>query len=132
MSNPKKQAWQLNDRVLSSVRDLYDAEIASNDASFGELLNYLRLNNSYEDTLIVFVSDHGEEFYEHGRLGYGSQLFDEVVKVPLLIKVPGERTPDPIVPVAREFYSDRRRKGESCGGKAWSSPIIFAGRCVRA
>ena len=43
----------------------------------------------YRDSLIVLTSDHGEEFWEHGGLGHGHSLHDELLWVPLMIKLPG-------------------------------------------
>jgi arylsulfatase A-like enzyme len=70
---------------------LYDADIAANDASFGEFVDRLSALGLYENSLLVFVSDHGEEFYEHGSWEHGNTLYDEQILVPLLIKFPGRR-----------------------------------------
>lgn len=72
-------------------RALYDAEIASTDAAFGRLLDRLRESGDYENTLIVFTSDHGEEFRDHGGWEHGKTLYDEQLRVPLVIKLPGAR-----------------------------------------
>ncbi|HEX4962780.1 MAG TPA: sulfatase-like hydrolase/transferase [Thermoanaerobaculia bacterium] len=69
--------------------DLYDAEIATNDAAFGELLDLLARRKLLEDTVIVFVSDHGEEFLDHGGWEHGKTLHDEMLDVPLIVRVPG-------------------------------------------
>jgi arylsulfatase A-like enzyme len=69
--------------------DLYDGEVAFNDRQFGRLVEELKRRGLYDDTLIVFVSDHGEGFDEHGKLGHGWDLFRETLQVPLLIKPPG-------------------------------------------
>ncbi len=55
-------------------------------ASLRQELKELHL---YEDTMIVICSNHGEEFGEHGKVGHGKSLHDEVTRVPLLIKAPG-------------------------------------------
>lgn len=68
----------------------YDGEIRSMDNAFGDLIAYLKDKRLYDNTLIVFTSDHGEEFGERGRVGWHSwTLYDELVRVPLLIKMPG-------------------------------------------
>jgi arylsulfatase A-like enzyme len=67
----------------------YDAEIAFGDDQLQRLLDALKKQGIYDDTVLVFVSDHGEEMQEHGRKGHGKSLFQEVVRVPLLIKLPG-------------------------------------------
>lgn len=71
------------------VRDLYDGGIAYTDARFGELMDALRERGLYDDALIVVVSDHGEEFLEHGLMLH-EQIYDEIVRVPLLVKLPND------------------------------------------
>jgi arylsulfatase A-like enzyme len=71
------------------IINTYDAEIHSMDEAFGKLIAFLKEKDLYEDTLIVFTSDHGEEFGEHGQWGWHSHtLYDELLKVPLLVKLP--------------------------------------------
>jgi arylsulfatase A-like enzyme len=77
------------DGVIEELIDLYDAEIAFNDASFGSLLERLQALGLYDSTLIVFVSDHGEAFHEHGSWNHGEGLFSEEIAVPLIIRFPG-------------------------------------------
>jgi arylsulfatase A-like enzyme len=74
---------------LADTIAAYDAEILANDESFGALLDFLRVEGLYDDALVIFTSDHGEEFRDHGELGHGLNLFQEVVQVPLLVKLPG-------------------------------------------
>jgi len=59
------------------------------DASIGRILSTLKALRLYDDALIVFTSDHGEEFWEHGRLGHGHSVYDELLRVPLIFKLPG-------------------------------------------
>jgi hypothetical protein len=71
------------------IVNAYDAEIRSMDEGFGDLVAGLRTMGLYDRTLIVFVSDHGEELGEHGRVGWhGHSLYDELLRVPLLMKLP--------------------------------------------
>jgi len=65
--------------------DLYDAEIAAVDAGLGKLLRRLEERGYGENTVVVVVSDHGEEFHEHGRWNHGLTLFTESLRVPLVI-----------------------------------------------
>ncbi len=70
----------------------YDAGIRDVDAEFGRLIEELRRRHLYDDTLIVLVSDHGEEFMEHGIIGWhGHTLYDELLRIPLIVKLPGRR-----------------------------------------
>jgi len=79
----------INERDLDHIRAAYDAEIRSVDEAFGELLRGLETLGLADNTLLVFTSDHGEEFGEHGVVGWHSHtLFDELLRVPLLIRFP--------------------------------------------
>jgi len=79
---------ELEDDSIEKLMALYDAEIAYNDDSFGALLEELRERGLYEDSLIVFLSDHGEEFYDHGALQHGKTLHSEMLDVPLIVRMP--------------------------------------------
>jgi arylsulfatase A-like enzyme len=67
---------------------LYDAEVAANDRAFGALLDALTARGLDGDTVVVFVSDHGEEFHEHGGWEHAETLYTEVIDVPLVIRFP--------------------------------------------
>jgi arylsulfatase A-like enzyme/uncharacterized membrane protein YbhN (UPF0104 family) len=70
------------------MHELYLGEIAYLDANFGRLIERLEALGLYDDALIALVSDHGEEFQEHGGFWHGMTLYDEQVHVPLLVKWP--------------------------------------------
>ena len=70
----------------------YDGEIAYVDSAVGRLLTALRTRGLYHQTLFVVAADHGEAFGEHGELSHGLFLYDDTLHVPLLIKLPGERS----------------------------------------
>ncbi len=74
-----------------ALRALYDGEITYWDAELGKLLDALRSRGLYDELTIVITSDHGEEFYDHGGFWHGTTLYDEQVRVPLLIKLPESR-----------------------------------------
>ena len=76
-----------NDEVAHLI-DLYDAEIAFNDAQIGRLLDELESRGLYRDLVIVVTSDHGEEFLEHGNLCHSRTLHRESTHVPLIVKWP--------------------------------------------
>ena len=77
---------------LAHVVHAYDAQIRSVDEAFGHMLVYLRKRGLYERALIIVTSDHGEELGERGGVGVHSHtLFDELLRVPLLIKLPRGR-----------------------------------------
>ncbi|MGE0494045.1 MAG: sulfatase [Vulcanimicrobiota bacterium] len=75
---------------LEQARALYAAEVEANDLAFGQLLAYLKAKGLYDNTLIVLVSDHGEEFLEHGSTEHGQSLYQEVLRVPAIVKLPGQ------------------------------------------
>lgn len=76
--------------TLADLRALYNAEVAFNDHQFGRLLDGLRRRGLYDPALVAFLSDHGEEFDEHGVLGHGWNLYRQVLRVPLIVKEPGQ------------------------------------------
>lgn len=71
------------------LRELYDGEVAANDASFGKLLDLLSGMGELDNTLMVFTSDHGEAFGEHDTWTHGLDLYNEVLSVPLVVRLPG-------------------------------------------
>lgn len=67
----------------------YNSEIAYTDAYIGKILQKFKDTGLYDDTVIVLVSDHGEAFNEHGFYFHGQTLYNEVVRVPMIVRVPG-------------------------------------------
>jgi len=84
------------------VRELYRGEVRYADANVGRVIAELKRLGLYETALIVFASDHGEEFWEHGTFEHGHTLYDEVLRVPLAFKLPGEGGGMFDVPVSTE------------------------------
>lgn len=70
------------------IRKLYDGEVRYVDKSVGRLLDTLKQLNIYDDSLIILTADHGEEFWEHGSFEHGHSLYNELLRVPLIIKLP--------------------------------------------
>jgi arylsulfatase A-like enzyme len=68
---------------------LYDGEIRFTDDNLGRILEQLELHGRLRDALVVVTADHGEEFFEHGGKGHQKTLFDEVVRIPLIVRWPG-------------------------------------------
>ncbi|MBN1772629.1 MAG: sulfatase [Deltaproteobacteria bacterium] len=79
--------------VFERHLDLYDGEVRFWDEQFGRLRRELEELGLARDTIVVVVSDHGEEFAEHGRFGHGFDFFDEALRVPLVILDPAETRP---------------------------------------
>lgn len=80
---------------LSHLLALYDGEIRYTDDQLGRLLDHLRSRGLDRNTLVLVTSDHGEEFLEHGSWEHQKTLYEEVVRVPMILRGPG-------VPVRRE------------------------------
>ncbi|MBZ0089095.1 MAG: sulfatase, partial [Thermoanaerobaculia bacterium] len=79
----------VSSRLLAAASDLYDGEVRANDDSLQRLVERLRELGLERDTLLIVTSDHGEEFFEHGRPGHGKSLYEEVSRVPLVFHAPG-------------------------------------------
>ncbi|NIM06164.1 MAG: sulfatase-like hydrolase/transferase [Armatimonadetes bacterium] len=92
--------FEFREEDQAFIKALYDAEIASADRHIGRMLERLRQMDLYDDTVILLLADHGEEFWDHGDLEHGRTLYDEIIRVPLLLKLPasagrkGERVSD--------------------------------------
>ena len=89
-------SFEVRDRGLSAeetdfMRRAYDATAAADDRMIGELLAALDRAGLADDTIVIVTSDHGEELYERGGAGHGITLYDEVVRIPLIVKGPGVR-----------------------------------------
>ncbi|MDP8222873.1 MAG: sulfatase [Candidatus Lernaella stagnicola] len=73
-------------KTLQIFKDLYDSEIAAADNSVGRWLKELP---GIDDALVVVTADHGEAFADHQNMIHGTDLYNETVHVPLLVKFPG-------------------------------------------
>jgi uncharacterized sulfatase len=76
-------------RDLEHVLALYDGEIRLVDDHIGKLAAVLERLGIAGRTVLVVTADHGDEFFEHGRKGHHRTLYEEVIHVPLMIRVPG-------------------------------------------
>jgi arylsulfatase A-like enzyme len=70
--------------VLARVRGLYLGNLAYADSLVGEVLEMID-----PSTIVVVTADHGEALFEHGFLGHNTQLYEESIRIPLLIRAPG-------------------------------------------
>jgi arylsulfatase len=73
--------------------DLYDANLRYGDWAVGETVKLLDQAGILQDTLLIVTSDHGESFGEHGHIWHGRYVSDEMVHIPLLVKLPGGAGP---------------------------------------
>lgn len=74
------------DRVR--IEALYDNEVDFSDRHLGEFLDFLAARGQLDETMIIITSDHGDEFWEHGDVGHGHSLYEELVHVPLIVRYP--------------------------------------------
>ncbi|MEO7034891.1 MAG: sulfatase-like hydrolase/transferase [Polyangiaceae bacterium] len=72
-----------------SSRQRYDGEVAFVDHHVGRVLDALEKSLFYDHTVVIVTSDHGEAFAEHGMIRHGFELWEELVRVPLIVRVPG-------------------------------------------
>jgi arylsulfatase A-like enzyme len=75
---------QITDRDKTRIIALYDSDVSYNDQQFGALLKLIKR----DDTMVIFTADHGEELWDHGKIGHGQSLREELVHVPLFIAYP--------------------------------------------
>ena len=80
---------RLDDQGKRTMRALYDGEVAEVDRQVGRVLAALDRRGLASGTLVVCVSDHGEEFWDHGGVEHGHTLYDELLHVALLLRWPG-------------------------------------------
>ena len=73
----------------STSRQRYDGEVAFVDHHVGRVLDALEKSLIFDHTAIIVTSDHGEAFAEHGMIRHGFELWEELVRVPLIVRVPG-------------------------------------------
>lgn len=78
---------QLSPSGLDFLKTLYDAEIRQADHYVGRILHTLARQNLDNNTIVIFTSDHGESFGEHGLFKHNNSLYNEVLHVPLIIHV---------------------------------------------
>jgi arylsulfatase A-like enzyme len=80
---------RLGDKEKEAVRDLYRAEVAAVDSAVGKVFDQIDELGLKEETLVVLIADHGEEFWEHGRVEHGHTVYDELLRVPFIMRWPG-------------------------------------------
>lgn len=82
------------DGAISSAQQqrfarLYEQALQFLDCQIGRLMDHLQIQQQLQNTIVVLLSDHGEEFFEHGRWGHWeSNLYDEIINVPFIMRLP--------------------------------------------
>lgn len=72
------------------LRALYDGAVKYNDHCIGQLREELRRRGEFDDTLLICLSDHGDELGEHGQFGHGITPYDTLIHVPCIVRTPDE------------------------------------------
>jgi len=86
---PFEKARPVSSDSLANMVALYDGSILHLDRWVGTLIEELKQRDLFDHTLIIFTADHGEEFHlEHGGWGHGQSLFEELLRVPLIVSCP--------------------------------------------
>ena len=87
--SPSGRRRVIGQRDLEHLIARYEGELAWTDAQIGRLLDGLAGHGVADDTIVVVLADHGDEFFEHGGIGHRRTLFEEVLRVPLIVRLPG-------------------------------------------
>ena len=88
LNNRAQSSMVLDQDELGHLAALYDAEVAAADAELRRLFEALEQRRLLTGALLIVTADHGEEFLEHGAMGHGTNLFNDTVRVPLIVVGP--------------------------------------------
>jgi arylsulfatase A-like enzyme len=89
--------YTLTPRALSDTLELYDREISYVDRHVGGLLESLRKDGALDDAIVILTSDHGESFGEHDHWEHSRVLYEDVLRVPFIVRLPGRRAAGTVV-----------------------------------
>ncbi len=92
IENEKKMRLREVDK--QAVFELYEGEVKYTDKQLGVFWDYLTESGWSDEAVVIFTSDHGEEFWEHGNLGHVRSYYEETVNVPLMVKGVGLEEPE--------------------------------------
>lgn len=84
---------EVTPRYLQSMNQRYDTAVRYSTDRLGVFLHELEESGRFDDAMIVVTSDHGDELFEHGGFSHGYTLYEEVIRVPLIVKLPGQQRP---------------------------------------
>ena len=78
----------LSVKTVNTMIDRYDDEIAETDRKIGQLFREFDKLRIWENSIVILTSDHGEEFQDHGMVDHGNSMYQELIKVPLVVFLP--------------------------------------------
>ncbi len=79
----------LDARDKVHLEALYDGEISYHDVHFNAIVDGLARRGLADDTMVIIVADHGEEFWDHGSVGHGHSVYEELLHIPMIVRLPG-------------------------------------------
>jgi choline-sulfatase len=85
---PNDEVGKPDDEVVADQMLLYDACIRYTDDAVREIVDFLDEQDLTDETALIVTADHGEAFWEHDVCSHGEQLYDEALKVPLILSYP--------------------------------------------
>jgi choline-sulfatase len=114
-------------------RLIYDQEVWYTDKHIGRVLDYVASQPWGEDTAIIVTADHGEAFYEHGMLFHGAEIWNELVRIPLIVYVPGadprrvlaNRSSIDIAPTILDLLGAKIPEGDELRGKSLLADVYL-------
>jgi arylsulfatase A-like enzyme len=122
---------------IDRIRRLYSSGVAYNDRELDRLLTEISRRFAPDEVLVIFTSDHGEELFEHDGVLHGYTLYDEMLRVPLIMSWPGRIRPHRIESLTStvDLHASLQvllggDPDESTGRSLW--PEIFGGNSERA
>ena len=122
----EKRKYEFTEKEQQDIVALYDGEIKYTDKYLiAPLLKKLKDLGLYDNTLIILTSDHGEEFLDHGSWLHAHTLYNELIRVPLLIKYPGSKNKGKQVRYHHPI--DRYRPHHPGGGRYRKAPFDMDG-----
>ncbi len=90
MKTIKGEPIKMSKAQVRFWRGRYDRQVLRADGRFGRFWDELSKLPSSKRTVVLIIADHGDQFYEHGGFDHGMTLYDELLRVPLIVRVPGQ------------------------------------------
>lgn len=97
------------------LRLLYDAEVRYLDDLMKSIAEFLKEKGLWSNTLFVLTSDHGEEFFEHGEFAHGHSMADNLLRIPLVLRLPGSAFAGTTIPAPMDLLDLPPTLMDLCG-----------------
>jgi len=96
----KQGTLKVNATDKAYLEALHNAEITQSDSAFAAFIQDLKTAGLYDTSVVIVISDHGDEFWDHGDCGHAQGAHQELVHVPFIIRAPG------LLPAGRTIDTD--------------------------